>query len=335
MVLFPHKHNAHIQVPLKRGYESFEDIPKCVQKAFDLLSVLYQEHEHTEDMEKLFMKQKLLTYTTRRGDRMYAAPFLHNFYILTNEGLSWLQHKYNTKHHLNIELVGSLAELKALEQNFLGIKGPAMLPFIFYDPSFTDCHVSAAIFLKNDHGKHFFYLDSIAREAHVFKHAAVKDLLDPTIEYYVGVEKRQVDGFNCRVEAFILLKSIARFFETKPQMRPEDLFSRIDPSERLDNENRVFLKGAFLKTAQVLISDARKKETVTAKDITLEMLQDLFGIQYLIHHESMSASTVELSGSSVYLQCKALKYVLQFRDEMQAAKAEAEKKYVFSLTEEF
>jgi hypothetical protein len=335
MVLFPHKHNSLIQVPLKRGYESFDDVPKCVQKAFELLAVLWERHEHDEDVEKLFMKQKLLAYSTRKGDRMYSAPFLHNFYILTNEGLKWLQDKYSTKHACHIELVGSLPEFKALEQTFINTKGPSLIPIIFYDPSFTDCHVSACAFLKNDHGMHFFYLDSIARETSIFKHAAVKDLLDPRMEYYVNVEKRQVDGFNCRIEAFILLKSISRFFEKNHQLKPTDLFSRIDPSERLDNENKVFLKGAFLKTAQVIISDHRKKELVASKDISLESLQDLFGIKYLLHHESISASSVELSGSCVYLQCKALKYVLQFIAENKKAKAEAEKKYVFSLAEEF
>lgn len=335
MVVLPHKHDVHIQVPLKRGFESFDDVPACVQKAFELLAVLWEEHEHSPEIEKLFMRQKLISYSTKKGEKLYSAPFLHHFYILTNEGLMWLQNKYLTKHHVNIELVGSLSELKAIQEGFLHASGPTFIPIIFYDPSFSDCHVSACAFLKNSSGKHFFYLDSVGRETYVFRHTMMKDLLDPTVEYYINVERRQIDGFNCRTEAFILLKSLFKFFEKKPEMTPHDLFARIDPSVRLDSENHVYLRGCFLKTAQFFITDARKNDQVISKDISLAMLQDLFGIQYMAHHESVKAGSVEMTGSCVYLQCKTLKYVLQYIEETKAAFAKANKEYVFSTTEDF
>lgn len=335
MRLFPHKIEAHVQIPLKRAIESIDDLDMAKFKTIQLVTRLWQTSDYSAEVEMMFKKERVIIYNGHKGDRIYSAPFMHDFFLVTHDGLGLLQSRFMKKYGMDAQLIGQAKEFEALCAWFFSQAGSSFLPIIFYDHKQVNSHVTPCALIKNSKGVFFFHLDAVGGIAPGFCHDMLKSILPPMVEYFINVEKRQLDGFNCRTEAFLTLKTLFQFFKQKPELTPDDVFARIDPSCRMENDYRVYLKGAFLATSQYLIKDPRSQELVFGKTYSLQNLQMLFAQTYFLSLAVSDKPSLESTSSSVYLQCKTLKYILEYEKEMAAIKAAVEASHVFSMTEEF
>jgi hypothetical protein len=334
MTIFPHKQNPYKPVPLLRKFECQDELPFLESKSERLMGILWESLVPQESIEPLFHLHRLLKYTAKGGDRHYSAPFLHHFYVPTNDGMSWIKDRYEKKYGLSISLVHSKSELLEKIAYVQAKEEPHFEPFILSSMDHAVLHVTPCIVIKNQHGSFFLHLDSMGGDSSVISQKDLRALLPEDVIIIFNAEPRQKDGFSCRLDAFTIIKEIHKFFIANRAATPLDIFCKLEKVESLENSFTALLKGAYLKTAQKMIDDERKKELVVGARYTLEELQSGFTTRYIRSLELAVDLQHEIASSCVYLQCKALKYVKMAYKEIE----DFDNRYkncLFSLTEDF
>lgn len=324
MTLLPHTLSAHILVPLRRGFESFDDLPTIDKRCAQLIDRLYQPLSQDEKIEPYFLLQKMLSYPTASGERSFKLPCLHKFFMPTYNGMKWLKNRFFYKNRLDVELITSAKGFLELLERAKALSVHHATCFILHDPADFNMHVTPFFMVKNSNGLCLYNLDSINRESETLTHEFFQDSLNGSGRYFVSKDARQVDGFSCRVEAFLMLKSLYSYFLNNSEVAPHDILCEMNTSSKNPQVTLGLVRGAFMKTSQRIIEDKRADECVWGTKVSLGDMQKLFYAGCLKHIEEMGAIVKsEFYQGSVYLQCKTLKYVSELKQELD----EAEKKY--------
>jgi hypothetical protein len=295
-----------------------------------MIHLLWTKMHSTAALDKTFELHRMLSYNTKSGDKSFSAPFLHHFYTPTIEGMCWLQKRFEAKIGLKIDFVHSGHEFLELQTAFIDSSKESIALFILMDKSGSLLHVTPCVFFKNTKGMFLLHLDSIGGEAPHLNQEVLKSLLDPRISAFFNKEPRQKDAFSCRTESFILLKQIALFLKECKEATLADIGLSLEPCNKDSPHFFGKLQGHFLKTAQALITDERQTSTLFHKKTTLAKLQESFSIKYIRFTDDVASTKMEEAVSSVYLQCKVLKYILAYQKELEdKEKKREDEKLVF------
>lgn len=332
-VSFPHKTIPAATVPLRRLSCSFEPETPVSHKLTGLMDLLWKKPESNEKIEKLFDLHRLLSYSSSTGERRYTAPFLHQFYTPTVEGMDWLKTRFLKKCHLDITFVHDASNFESLQDAFVKQASPCYIPFIIFDKSNFLLHATPCFFLKNSHGMFLYQLDSVGGEALNLPHKIIQTIVNRDITWCINNESRQKDGFSCRVEGFLILKQFHKAFLLNPDLALSDIFDSYEDSAtyRAKEGN---LKGSFLKTSQAVIEDRRANSYLIGREFTLHDFQSKFSASYGRNIESIAATISDTQKSSIYLQCKMLKFVFEYQKELEE-KENRYKQIIFKTDEEF
>lgn len=248
-------------------------------------------------------------------------PILPLFYIIfisQQEGMNWLQARYLKKYNLDISMISSSRELSDLQARFLASKEDMFYPIILKNQEEMIMHVTPCVFLKNEKGIFFLHLDSMGRAGSVLSYKQIKDVLDPSVVMIVNQEQRQRDGFSCRVDSFVMLKKLKQSFDVNHSLNETDVFQNINASSEHAGIYEGVIRGAFMMSAQIIVSDARKEERVFGTSCTLQEMQNHFSARYFRTLTQMTHEQTALLSSSVYLQCKALKFVEECHKQIES-----------------
>jgi len=281
--------------------ESFEE--KALSKITRLAEIAL-----TFDHYVFFKVMRMEKYKTEICDRSYTAGYLHRFIMPSNLGMDWIIDKLKKKTGFD-PIIIEMPEV--LDIFFKSIKEEAcFFPFIFRCRGEFDSHVTPAFYLKNEKGAYFVSLDSVAMEPVNMTHSDILAKLPAHVTYIHNTEKRQVDGFSCRVESIFLLKQLHDAAISDPEIDIAAIFLKLEPSDLSKKAFKGMLKGSFLKTSQFIIRDERKDEMIFGKKITLEAFQRAYrrSIIRFIGPPGACAESADPVTFSVYLQCKAIGY---------------------------
>jgi hypothetical protein len=258
-----------------------------------------------------FKIMRMERYETPTHHRTYTAPYLHQFIMPSNLGMDWMLSKLKEKDGFDPIII---EDAKVFGIFFEAVKEEeCFMPFIFRCRGEYVCHVTPAFYLKNKKGAFFVTMDSVGLEPVVMTHRDIIENLPKSVTYVHVEEKRQLDGFSCRIEAIFLLHQLHRAFVKRPELDMEEIFFKLSCSSLLDGALVGLLRGAFLKTSQYVIKDERRLELVSEKQETLEAYQRTYtrSVIRFIGQAGSGVHGADPVNLSVYLQCKALKYFLK------------------------